>query len=325
VDGIDHDLAYRGLAAGQFDVVDLYSTDAEIRYYNLRVLEDDRRHFPTYDAVLLYRSDLAERAPEVVSALGRLEDRITEPLMVALNERSKLRRIPERTVAADYLRETFGIETEPELDTRPRRILKRTGEHLFLVLVSVAAAIIIAVPLGILAAKRPVFGQGILTVVGLLQTVPALAMFVFLIPLVGLEETPAICALFLYSLLAIVRNTHAGLRGIPRPIHESARALGLSPLSRLRMIELPLAAPSIFAGVKTAVVINVGTATLAAIVGAGGYGQPILKGIRLDRLDLILEGAIPAALMALTAQGLFELIESAVVPKGLRLKPEHAP
>jgi osmoprotectant transport system permease protein len=180
--------------------------------------------------------------------------------------------------------------------------------------------IIVAIPLGIVAFRNPRLGQGILGAVGMIQTVPALALLVFMIPVLGIYAPPAIAALFLYSLLPMVRNTHTGLVSIPPSIEESAEALDLSPRDRLLRVELPLASPSIMAGVKTAVVINIGFATLGALIGAGGYGQPILTGIRLDDTSLILEGAVPAALLALLVQYLFGLIERVVVPKGLQLK-----
>ena len=151
---------------------------------------------------------------------------------------------------------------------------------------------------------------------------PSLALLVFMIPLLGIGSAPAIMALFLYSLLPIVRSTHSGLKNIPPDIRESAEALGLRYHNRLWAIELPLASPAILSGIKTSAVINVGTATLGALIGAGGYGQPILTGIRLDDMGLILEGAIPAAGLALAVQGVFDLAERYFVPKGLRLAPE---
>ncbi len=178
---------------------------------------------------------------------------------------------------------------------------------------------VFAVPAGVAAAHRPALGQLILGVTGVLQTIPSLALLVFMIPVLGIGAPPALAALFLYSLLPIVRNTHAGLTGIPPELSESAAALGLPRHLRLRRIELPLAAPQILAGIKTSAVINVGTATLGALIGAGGYGQPILTGIRLDDVSLILEGAVPAAFLALAAQGLFDAAERIVVPRGLRL------
>ena len=175
-----------------------------------------------------------------------------------------------------------------------------------------------AIPLGVFAARRRAAGRLVLAAVGVVQTIPSLALLVFMIPVLGIGARPAIAALFLYGLLPIVRGTHAGLVGIAPELRESAAALGLPPWARLRLVELPLALPSILAGVKTSAVIAVGTATLGALIGAGGYGQPILSGLRLDSLPLILEGAVPAAILALAVQGGFDLLERAVVPRGLR-------
>jgi osmoprotectant transport system permease protein len=318
VRGVDHDLAYRGIAAGGVDVTDLYTTDAEIAYYRLRALEDDLGFFPQYEAVLLHRAELETRAPAAVAALRRLEGVIDEAGMVALNARVELDGEPETRVAADFLREHLGLEWAVEPETAAQRLLRHTAQHLALVATSLIAAILCAVPLGILAARKPRLGQIVLGIVGVAQTIPALALLVFMIPLLGIGAGPAVVALFLYSLLPIVRNTHAGITGIPLTLRESAEALGLPPGARLRRVEAPLAMPSILAGIKTAAVINVGAATLGALIGAGGYGQPILTGIRLDDVGLILEGAVPAALLALAVQGLFEWAERAVVPRGLR-------
>ncbi len=312
--GLDHDLAYRGLAEAALDVTDLYQTDAEIPYYQLAVLDDDLGYFPSYQAVYLYRQDLRDRAPEWVAALDGMASRIDATTMQRLNARVKLDHETEAAVAADWL----GIDA-PETSGRVSRIWKRTCEHLVLVGISLGLALLVALPLGVFAARRRRLGQIILTITGLLQTLPSLAVFVFMIPLLGIGAKPAIAALFLYSLLPIVRNTHAGLTGIPRELRETAAAIGLPSSTRLWRIELPLALRTILAGIKTAAVINVGTATLGALIGAGGYGQPILAGIRLDDVGLILEGAIPAAVLALLVQGLFEIIERLLTPRGLRL------
>lgn len=318
VRGIDHDVAYRALEAGDADITDLYTTDAEIAYYKLRTLADDRGYFPRYDAVVLYRTELEQESPAVVRALKRAVGLIDATQMIAMNSAVKLGGKPELEVAADFLRNAVGMATLATADTRSTRLLRYTAEHLALVAISLGAAIVIAVPLGVLAARRRRLGQAVLGVVGVAQTIPALALLVVMVPLFGIGAGPAVVALFLYSLLPIVRNTHAGLVDLPAPLRESARALGLPELARLRLVEFPLALPMVLAGVKTAAVINVGAATLGALVGAGGYGQPILTGIRLDDTGLILEGAVPAALMALAAQWLFELAEKAVIPRGLR-------
>jgi osmoprotectant transport system permease protein len=316
--GVEHDLAYRGLAAGDADVTDLYTTDAEIAYYDLRALEDDLDYFPSYEAVLLYRSELAEEQPAALGAILRLQGLIDEEQMIAMNARVKLEGDQEVLVAADFVRERLGVDVDARATTRMGRFLRYTGQHIALVGTSLCAAILIAVPLGIAAARLPRLAQVILGVVGIAQTIPALALLVFMIPLFGIGPGPALVALFLYSLLPIVRNTHTGLTGIPLSLRESAEALGLPPWARLRLIEAPLAAPAILAGIKTAAVINVGAATLGALIGAGGYGQPILTGIRLDDVGLILEGAVPAAGLAIAVQWLLEWAERAVVPRGLR-------
>jgi osmoprotectant transport system permease protein len=322
VSGLVHDLAYRALASGEIDVTDLYSTDAEIRQHGLRVLVDDRRFFPEYQALWLYRAELASRQGALL-ALRRVEGRIDATAMIAMNHRAKVERVPEAQVAADFLAAAGLVSGEVEVaaESRGERLLRTTGEHLALVAVALLAAIGLAVPLGVFAARRPALGQLVLAVTGVLQTVPSMAMLVFMIPLLGIGARPAIAALFLYSLLPIVRNTTTGLADLPQPLRESALALGLPAGARLRRIELPLASRSILAGIKTAAVIAVGTATLGALVGAGGYGQPILTGIRLDDLGLILEGAVPAAVLALLVQWLFDLAELWLVPRGLRLKP----
>jgi osmoprotectant transport system permease protein len=288
VRGLSHDLAYQGMSASALDVTDLYSTDAEIPYYHLRVLRDDRQFFPRYDAVLLYRADLDERVPGAVAALERLAGRIDEATMSRLNARAKLERVPEAVVASDFLREQLGVNARVEVAGRAERIWQRTKEHLGLVGLSLLAAILVAIPLGVAAAKVRGLETAVLGVVGVIYTIPSLALLVFMLPLLGIGSVPAMAALFLYSLLPIVRNTHAGLRGIAPDLIESATALGLPPGVRLRRVELPLASPSILAGIQTSAVINVGTATLGALIGAGGYGQPILTGIRLDDTALIL-------------------------------------
>jgi osmoprotectant transport system permease protein len=327
VSGLDHDLAYRQLKLGAIDVIDTYATDAKIDIFDLALLEDDLNFFPRYDAVLLYRADLARRYPYAVDSILRLEGSISEGEIMTANSRVELDRVPDTRVASQYLEQEFGVTIEIQDETVVQQIRKRTIEHLDLVRKSLIPAILIAIPLGILAAKLPRFGQLVLGVVGVVQTIPSLALLVILMPLmayfglasVGLGSATAVAALLLYSLLPIVRNTHSGLCGIAREHREAAAALGLPAAFRLLKIELPLASRSILTGIKTAAVINVGFATLGALIGAGGYGQPIITGIRLNDTSLILQGAIPAALLALIVQGAFETSERFLVPKGLRI------
>ncbi len=317
VRALDHDVAWRGLAAGTIDVIDAYTTDAELRYYAPRVLDDDLHEFVEYRAVLLHREGLPATA---LAALARLEGAISTADMIALNARAKLDRVPDATVAAQFASERFGVTAKLPSDGLLRRVGRRTLEHLTLVGLSLAGAVLVGLPLGVVAARRRRLGQLILGTTGLLQTIPSLALLVFMIPLFGIGAVPALVALLVYSLLPIVRNTVAGIEGIAPPLRESAAALGLTGWEQLRLVELPLAMPAIVAGIKTAAIIDVGTATLGALIGAGGYGQPILTGIRLDDTRLILEGAVPAALLALLVQAAFELVEPLVVSRGLRLR-----
>ena len=317
VTGLDHDLAYKGLASGSIDVIDLYSTDAEIEYYNLKVLKDDLHYFPDYKSVILYRKELEKTHPGIIKRLQILENSIPEETMIKMNSEVKINKKPESFVAVNFLKNKFSIQSSYQASTFLSRLWHNTKEHLFLVLISLTAAILISIPLGTIAFKYKKMGKIILGVTGIIQTIPSLALLVFMIPLLGIGTYPAISALFLYSLLPIVRNTHSGLGDIPNNIRESAIVLGLSPSFILKKIELPLASRSILAGIKTSAVINVGTATLGALIGAGGYGQPILTGIRLDDITLILEGAVPAALLALLVQWIFDLSEKLIIPKGL--------
>jgi osmoprotectant transport system permease protein len=319
--GLEHSLAYQGLAKGSLDVIDVYTADAKIIEYGVRVLEDDRRYFPSYEAVLLYRADLEAKAPRALESMLRLQGAISERQMQEMNLRVERDRVPETVAAADFLADRLGVRVEARPPSLAERVWRATGRHLFLVAVSLALAIATAVPLGVVAARRPALEHAILAGVGVVQTFPALALLSVLILVFGIGPTSAIAALYVYSLLPIVRNTCTGLTDIPLSLRESAEALGLSAWARLRLVELPMASRSILAGVKTAAVINVGFATLGGLIAAGGYGELIMSGLDKNDYRLILAGAIPAVLMALAVQGLFELAERRLVPRGLRLQP----
>ena len=330
VNGMEHAFAYRALDSRQADVMDVYTTDANIRRFDLRVLADDLRFFPTYYGVFVYRRDLQERAPAFVAAVQRLEGLIDDETMLGLNERAELDRVSVPRVAADFLFEALDERVEVEEEGLVKRVTKRTLEHSLLVGIALTMAILVAVPLGILAAKFRVAGQLILAVAEVIQTVPSLALLSFVgvfflminLPMTG--PVPAIAALFLYALLPIIRNTVAGLASVPNPLKESAIALGLPALARLRLIELPMASQMIFAGIKTTAVITVGFAALGGFIGAGGYGRPIIAGMQLVHVPTMMEGAVPAALMAMLVKGGFEASERWLVPKGLRLAAPHS-
>jgi osmoprotectant transport system permease protein len=311
--GLDHGLAYEAIAAGRIDVMDVYTTDAKLERYRLRVLQDDRHFFPRYDAVILYRADVPQRFPRAWQALAALEGRLDEHLMIRMNAAAELEGRTFAQAAALFVGEApHAGETRRAFWATlfAADLWRLTREHLVLVATSLVAAIAVGIPLGLAAAKLPRAAQTILGVVGVIQTVPSLALFAFLIALVGtIGALPALLALFLYALLPIVRNTHAGLLAVSRGMRQAAMALGLRPRERLLLIELPLAAPSILAGIKTSAVINVGTATIAAFIGAGGYGERIASGLALNDNLTLLAGAIPAAVLALLVQALFELAE----------------
>jgi osmoprotectant transport system permease protein len=314
---MEHSLTYEGLTAGEIDVIDIYSTDGKLEKLDLVLLEDDLRFFPDYHAVLVVREDFIERFPRSWAALReQLEGQIDGRQMTHLNALADLDResLP-RVVAEFFEREApTGEEDGRFFD----EVVKLTFDHLYLVLAALAAATLLGVPLGISAARYERLGQVELMVVGVLQTIPALALLCFMIPFFGIGKAPALVALTLYALLPIVRNTYTGLISIDRQLLEIAGVLGLRGWTRLVRIELPLASLQVLSGVKTAAVWTVGAATLAAFIGGGGYGDLIIRGLALDDTSLILSGAVPAALMALAIHGLFELLDRVLIPKGLR-------
>lgn len=320
VTGIQHELAYQAIASGAVDAIDIYTTDAQIAHLDLVALEDDRAFFPRYDAVWLYRVDLREREPAAFASISSLCGRVDEARMMRANGLVVLEQQPFEAAADSLLARSLPAAGSP-VATRSGNataIARNLGRHLELVAISLFAAVLVGVPLGILAARSPVLAAVSLSLAGLLQTVPSLALLALLIPLLGIGVWPALVALFLYSLLPIVRNTSVGLTSQPRALREAAEVVGLSGRARLLRVRLPMASPAIMAGIKTSAVINVGTATLAALIGAGGLGEPILTGIQLRRPDLILQGAVPAALLALVVQWAFDALDRLVIPRGLR-------
>ena len=312
---LDHALAYEALVRGSIDVTDVYTTDAKIARYDLVVLDDDRGFFPRYDAVLVFKKG----APGIDDVLRDLEGKIDAPTMQRLNARAEIDGVAFSQVAGDQLRGSVSNAGRISLlDGVMRSIVMHGPRHLALAFGALALSTIVGVPLGILAYERRRLGAFVLGVAGVVQTIPSLALFCFFIPLLGIGVLPALVALFLYGLLPIVRNTHAGLASIPTDLREASFALGLSRMERLRHVELPLASRTIVAGIKTSGVVAVGSATIAAFIGAGGFGEPISTGLSLNDVPTILHGAIPAAGLALLVQGLFGLAERIVVPRGLR-------
>jgi osmoprotectant transport system permease protein len=314
--GIEHGLAYQAIEEDKIDVTDVYSTDGDIERYDLLLLEDDLGYFPAYLAAPLVRRDVSGR---LVRRLRALAGTIDGEEMRTMNADVLLRGHTFAEVAAEFLASQGLKGSLGVADTAGfwARLLRRTATHIKLTLIALLAGIVIAVPLGVVVYRAGRLGRPIVYMAGVLQTVPSIALLALMIPLFGIGAVPAIMALFLYALLPILRNTAAALLSVDPILRRVAVGMGLTPVQRLRHVEFPLAAPTILAGVKTAAVINIGTATLAAFVGAGGLGEPIVTGLALNDTRLILEGAIPASLLAIATELVFEGIERVIVPRHL--------
>jgi osmoprotectant transport system permease protein len=315
---IEHALKYDAITAGEIDLIDVYSTDGKLQKFDLVILEDDLEFFPKYHPVMYVREDFIERFPRTWRRLNEvLVESLDDEQMSRLNALADLDGMSLSNVSATFLQ----TELEPAGPDRRiwRDVAGHTVDHLFLVVVSVGLAILVGIPLGITAARFKTLGKAALMSVEVVQTIPSLALLVFMIPLFGIGQSPALVALFLYALLPIVRNTYTGMIGLDRQLLEIASVIGLNRWQTLRRIELPLASLSIVAGVKTSAIITVGTATLAAFIGAGGYGTLIVRGLALNDNSIILAGALPAAVMALLIHGAFELLDRVLIPRGLRL------
>lgn len=310
--GLDHGLAYDAIAAKQVDLIDIYTTDAKIDHLGLRVLQDDRGYFPRYDAVLLYRLDLPTRLPAAWAALQKLEGRIDERAMIAMNARAELQGAGFDTIARDFLAGGAASEGQRSFVAKlfGNDLGRLTRQHLVLVAVSVGLAILFGVPLAVWVSTHARTRAVVLGIAGLMQTVPSLALLAVLISLIGSIGTlPALIALTLYALLPIMRNTVTGLAEVPQGLRQAGTALGMTSAQRMRLVQLPIAMPTLLAGVRTATTIAIGTATIAAFIGAGGFGERIVTGLALNDRQLLLAGALPAAALALLSEGVFEAIE----------------
>ncbi len=331
---------YAALLAGSVDVIDGYSTDGRLADEDFVVLEDDRAFFPPYDAAALVGADVQVEVPVVVPILAELSGLLDEALIRRLNQRIERDGEPLEQVARQALEE-LGLVARAEgqaggepSEARPppgqgraatsllgylweRRgvIATQTMRHLLLVGLSLAAAIVLAVPLGLLLERARRGAEGVIRGVGVIQTLPSIALLAFTIPLLGVGVLPAVTALFLYSLFPILRNTFTGVRDSDPLATDGASASGMTQGQVLRQVRLPLAAPVIMAGIRTAAVINVGTATLAAFIGAGGLGDPIVSGLALADTRLILSGAIPAAMLAVAVDAVLGWVEGWCSPR----------
>jgi osmoprotectant transport system permease protein len=330
--GMEHALSYAALHEGKVDVIDAYSTDGEIKKYDLVLLEDDRHFFPDYFAMPLVRAELNDSAKQALEELaGKMSQEGMQALNESVQEKQRLHDVAAQQrlhdVAAQFLQKKgllTGNKTRIEVTVQRSidwaLILKCTLTHLELTLLALVAGMVVAIPLGAVVYRLGAMSRPVLYAAGVLQTIPSIALLAFMIPLFGIGAKPAIAALFLYSLLPILNNTATALLSIDPVLRKVSVGMGLTAWQRLRYIELPLAAPTILVGIKTAAVINIGTATLAAFIGAGGLGEPIVTGLALNDRGLILQGAVPAALLAIITELAFELLQRVVVPGHLLQK-----
>ena len=315
---LEHGLAYQALLENKIDVTDCYSTDGEISVNNLTILEDDKNFFPRYEAVSFYRLDLD---PKAVEALTLLENSIDEKEMSKMNAAAIYGKKDFKEIANEFLLRRNLISQKP--GTRNQELTGKILQHLFLTFTALALAIIVAIPIGLLI-RNSKLANVVLYIAGLLQTIPSIALLAIMIPMLGIGPLPAIVALFLYAILPILRNTVNGLRNVDPLLKEVAASLGMSRTQSLRFVEWPLALPAILTGIRIAAVINVGTATLAAFIGAGGLGEYIVTGLALNNTQMILKGALPAAALALVIEFIFELIERKALPAHLKKLSDKA-
>jgi len=331
--GMEHGLAYEAIASGAIDLVDAYSTDGKLMKFDVRVLEDDLRYFPPYDAAPVARADLFERHPALRPLLGELAFTLPDARMQALNGAVEVEGRSFEEVAHGFLVEEGLITADGaappsagrDQETFAGFMLARAGvtaaltaEHLVLTTSGTLLAVAASIPLGVVITRRRRL-RPLLTAAGVLQTIPSLALLALMIPIpgLGLGVRSAIAALFLYAILPILRNTVTGIEEVDPDLVEAARAMGLTDRQLLTRVQLPLATPTIMAGVRTATVISVGVATLAAFIGAGGLGEPIVTGLQLNDPRLILSGALPAAALAIVVDFGLGRLERAVTPRGL--------
>ena len=315
--GLEHGLAYKALEDRQIDLTDVYSTDGEIPKYDLKILEDDKGYFPKYYAVSFYKNNLDEKVKMIT---GRITGKITDSEMQEMNEKVLYENRSFAEVADNFLIKNNlkgGNVKVKEDESMAAQILPKLLQHIKITLIALFFAVIVAVPAGILIYTYSSFSKPVLYIAGLLQTIPSIALLAFMIPLFGIGVLPAVIALFLYGLLPILRNTTIALFSVDPLLKEVASGIGLTNYQKLRYVELPLAVPTILAGIRTSAVINIGTATLAAFIGAGGLGEFIVTGLALNNTKLILMGAVPAALLAVFTEIFFEIIERFAIPKHL--------
>ena len=312
---IEHGLAYQAINADQVDIIAVYTSDGQIIQSDLIILEDDLGFFPGYLAAFLTRNNVDRDVLEILETLsGRFDDKRMRELNLAVLD-------PDASyadIANSFLRDEGLIAATGESRTIYDDLIKNTQRHLKLTIIALAFAIVTGVGIASIVYPHQRLAGAFLYFTGLLQTVPSIALLALLIPVVGVGQVPAIIALFLYSLLPIARSTITAMLAIPAGYRQVAAAMAMTRAEEMKYVLMPLAMPHVIAGIRTAAVISIGTATLAAFIGAGGLGDPIVTGLALNDSQLILQGAVPAAALAILTEILFGLIERSLVVPHMR-------
>jgi osmoprotectant transport system permease protein len=335
VRGMQQALKYQAAGERRIDCLDVYSTDGRLVVHDLVILQDDRNFFPPYHAAALVRQQSLEKHPEVAAALSLLSGTLSEERMRQFNMRLENDGEPVERVAADALRELGLIADSPQQAAAPRRqdrsllpylwsnrhaIGRHCLRHLWLAASGLLLGMLVAIPLALWLERRQRWAEALIRLIGTSQTIPSLALLAFMVPICGIGAIPAILALWVYAIFPILRSTYTGVRHAHPPAVLAATALGMTPRQVLLQVRLPLAAPVILAGIRTAAVLTVGTATLAAFIGAGGLGEPIVAGVQAVDTTLILSGALPAALLAILVDVALGFVENRLRPPA----PQHS-
>lgn len=324
-------LKYQAAEMGEIDVLEVYTTDGRLAAYDFTLLEDDKGFFPPYEPAALVRGQALKQYPELGKTLGLLANAFDATTMRKLNFRLQVGGESVESVARQALQslrllpvESVRVESSDQTQSligymwaKRQALVFQTNEHIGLAGLALFLGILLAIPLGLFLERHQKVAEPIIRGIGLTQTIPSIALLAFMIPMFGIGFLPAVIALWIYSLFPILRNTYSGLRDAAPQAVESSRALGMTEWQILYWVRLPLAAPIIMAGVRTAGVITVGTATLAAFIGAGGLGVPIVAGLQMANTTVILSGAIPAAILALVIDGILSKVEDWIRPRGL--------
>ncbi|MCZ0932030.1 MAG: ABC transporter permease subunit, partial [Oligoflexia bacterium] len=323
-------LMYSALKNKKMDMIMAYSTDGRIKAFDLKTLKDDKHFFPAYEVAYLTRSSLLTQYPKIKKAFKDLEGNITEKEMIFLNNQVDQLKYDSSQTARNFLIKKNLLEDNIQnlkqqswLDyyiSKKDYFFKIFYEHLLLIFVSLFFALLTAIPIGLWASYSVRVEKIVFLIVNTLQTVPSLALLALFIPFLGIGFLPAVVTLFIYSLLPVIRNTFEGIKNIDRVFISAGAGIGLNSRQILRYVQIPLALPMILAGVRTSAVIVVGTATLAAFIGAGGLGDPIFRGIATLNSKLIFLGAVPACLLAVFIDRLLAFLEVVIIPKGLKLE-----